>query len=463
MATRLSTFAPHAIRASVARPTTAALFGYVVFAIVLQFVFSQNILSQLGYKLNVHPATFLIMVCALYAMARGLIPVTQRLRDAPGLMLFVFGIPVVALYSICFAGFSGSTVFVESFWSAGVLALLLEPASAKQKRILGRILIGLVVGNIFVAMYESIAHVELFPISLDPSVTDLGNNDVDDFRAHAFYAHPLTASLVTSMAIFFLYSTRMRLIYSAPIFGFMLVGLLAFGGRTALGVTALLSIAAAFFVLVAGLARRRLSLDFVLVILVAFVFIPPIIAIIVGETTMADRIIHNLYYDDSAAVRATQWRIFDYLSLNDWLFGMPKQRVEYLKYQIGLGAKNTDIENFWILLFLNLGAFGFTLFVVIFGSFLVHLGRYTNTLNSWLLVGAALMINSTSNSLAVWTNDLLIEVAFLIAISGFRAPLPVHNSRASRITVPTFKRLNDGGNSLMATPVASNWRSLRRL
>jgi hypothetical protein len=453
MSTRLRSLRPNPTGAAIRRPATTGLFWWAVFAIVLQSILPPNVMSSLGYKVNVHPATLLILICAIYATVRGVVPLQQRLRDAPALMLFVFGIPAVTLYSVYFVGYSGSTVFVESFWSAGLLALLLEPAAARQKRLLGYILIALVVGNVFMALYESITHAELFPISYDPSadLPDAGKV-VDDFRAHAFYAHPLTASLVTSMGIFLLYNTRMRFIFAAPILVFMLVGLLAYGGRTALGVTALVSIAAALYLLLAGIAKRKIKVDFALAIVTAVIIGPILLAIIVTQTTIADRIIDNLYYDDSAAVRATQWDIFGHLSLKDWLFGITKEHLNDLKYQIALGGKDTDIENFWILIFLDLGIIGFSVFVALFGGFLVHLARYANTLNGWLLAGSALVIDSSSNSLGVWSNDLFIEVAFLVAVSGFRDYVPARRPRRVRRALPILSEFTSGNRGLMLVP-----------
>jgi hypothetical protein len=147
-------------------------------------------------------------------------------------------------------------VFLESFWAPGVFALLLEPATAKQKRLLGGILIAFVAGNIVIALYESLTQTALFPLVFDPDAAQTLDDFAEDFRAHAFYDHPLTAALVTSMAFFLLYSMRMRLILAAPIFGLMLLGLLAYGGRTALVITVIVSVVLAIYRLLAGLMKR---------------------------------------------------------------------------------------------------------------------------------------------------------------------------------------------------------------
>ena len=229
---RLRILAPMPVGAARRGTGETGLFWCCVLAVVMQLTLSTHVLSStLGYPAKVHPATMFLAVCAVYGVARGIIPLHHRLRDAPGLVMFVFGIPLVMLYAVYFNGLSGATVFIETFWSAGILALLLEPATAKQKRLLAGILIALVALNIFLALYESVAQTELFPLVFDPDAADASDELVEDFRAHAFYIHPLTASLVTSMGVFLLYGMRLRMLIAAPVFGLFVLGLLAYGGN----------------------------------------------------------------------------------------------------------------------------------------------------------------------------------------------------------------------------------------
>ena len=461
MDTRLRILKPEPIRTiSRYRDNTAAFWCGVV-AIVLQLVFSSNVLKTIGYDFNLHPSTFLIVICTIYFVGVRGAPLSQRFRETPGLLLFVCGMPALTLYAIYFTGYSGSTVFIETFWSAGLLALLMEPASDRQKRLLGGILMALVIGNILIGLYESLSHTQLFPLAIDPDAPDAATNDMDDeFRAHAFFSHPLTASLVTAMAVFLLYSSRLRFVPSASIFALLMVGLLAFGGRTALGVTLLVTAATAVYTLVTGIVKRRLSLEFILYVVTAAVVMPIVFYVIITQTTIADRIVNNLYYDGSAAVRATQWEIFNHLQLRNWLFGIPKNELSVLKYQIGLGGADTDIENFWILLFLDLGSIGFAVFLALFVGFLIHLGRYAGTLNGWLLVGSAFIIDSSSNSLGVWSNDLLLEVAFMVAIAGYHNYSPVRSFQRLS-TRPALRQVFSKSGGLTLQPGPSRIPNLR--
>ncbi len=414
---------PNPARSSLPRAGSyTGVFWWAVFAIFLQFVITVNLLDATGINvpLKVHPASIIVLFCVIYLLLRGDVPIQARFRESPGLMLFVFGIPLLGIYSIYFNGLSGSMVYIESYWSAGLLAISMESATDKQKRTLARILIALCVIDAFVGIYESLTYTNWFPLVLSPDLTEkLTNTDVD-FRANAFYSHPLNASLITAMAIFLIYSMRMRFIFAGPIFAVLLVALFAFGGRMALGVTLIVSAVFAIYNLLAGIIKRNLKLDFVVAILFAAIVIPIVIAIIVTQTTIADRIMDTLYYDDSAAVRTTQWAILGRLSMRNWLFGISMTDLEVLKYQIGLGTIDTDIENFWLLTFLNLGAIAFIPFLCLFGAFLVHLARRTGNLNGWLLMLSTLAIDSSSNSLGVKSNDLFVETAFLVAMVGFK-------------------------------------------
>ncbi|WP_428536879.1 VpsF family polysaccharide biosynthesis protein [Rhodopila sp.] len=404
------------------RTPGSGIFLCAVVCILLQFFVTNNVVRVIaGHDVNIrfHPANIIMMFCAFYALANGPIPFHQRCREAPGLILFVFAIPLFAIYTAWFNGLSGAAFYFDSFWGAGLLAVALEGATDRQKRFLAKLLLALVLMNVLFGLFESLTQHNLFPFVANDDVKQAEIQATANFRANAFYPHPLTASLITGMAFFLLYVMQLRFLAMAPAFLLILIGLLAFGGRTALFVTVGMSGLAACWVVLSGIIKRNLKLEVMGYLLVAVTVLPLITLIIVTQTTIADRIVNTLYFDDSAEVRVFQWTILNYLSLKNWLFGVPLQELTALKYQIGLDSVE-DIENFWLLLFLNLGAVGFVAFLFVFGAFLVHIARYGHGMYAWMLMISALIIDSGSNSLGQKSNDLVIEVAFLVAMSGYR-------------------------------------------
>jgi hypothetical protein len=412
-----------------------------VLALLLHFIFSFNTFAAMGFDveamiapggnplLKFHPATYVILLTSPFLLARSKYDFARLCRTAPGLMLFIFGIPLLALYSIAGSGLSGSAVYIETFWSAGMLALLLEAGTDAQRRTLGRILLALCILNVLVGIYESLTYTELFPLDIvnDPQQSTMTSVDVTEFRGHGFFGHPLTAALMTAMAVVLLYATHMRVWAMAPLFALLMIGLLAFGGRAALGVTLLISGGTAVWLTIRSIFSRRIELDVGLALFCAALVIPLVVGYIVSETTIGDRIFNSLYFDDSAAVRSIQWRVFDYLTTEQWLFGVSAVDLQQLKYQIGLGGGFSDIENFWILMFLNLGAIGFIAFLAIFIAFLGHLISQSRQPAGWALVITMILIDSTSNSLGVRSIDLVFLTGFAIGMSGFRksAQMPV--------------------------------------
>jgi hypothetical protein len=436
----------------------AAMFWAGVIALLLQFFLSYVVLDAMGVplgKVKLHPSTVLVIFGGMWTLAWGK-PFLQRCRETPGLMVFIIMIPVLALYRTYFSGYSGAAVYLESYWAAGLLLVMLDTANAPQKRFLARLIIAICVLNVFIALYESVTLTTWFPLILDPDAVDKATNIAADYRPNAFFSHPLNASLVTTMAIFLLYGMHTRTVYAAPIFCILLVGLLAYGGRTALGVTLAITLLMAVYTFIRGIIRRNLKLDFMLVMLLGAVTIPLLVAIIVTQTSIANRLMDSLYFDSSAEARVTQWEIFRHLTLRNWLFGIPKIDLSVLKYQIGLGGKETDIENFWLLMFLDLGVIGFTVFLSVFGMFLYHLGRMSRDFNGWLLVIAALIIDSGANSLGVKSNDLFFEVGFIVAMSGYAEF--IRQPRRVRPRLPGGLRLSE---TALGAVSAAKGRGLR--
>ena len=61
--------------------------------ILLQFFLTSNVARVVvGGDVNIrfHPANIIMMFCAIYTLARGVIPFHQRCRQSPGLILYVF-------------------------------------------------------------------------------------------------------------------------------------------------------------------------------------------------------------------------------------------------------------------------------------------------------------------------------------------------------------------------------------
>ena len=413
-----------------------AAFTIGLLAVIVKFVISGNTLENLGIDysstggnplIKLHPGTYLILLAAfmvlLFARPAGS-ALVRFFRATPALASFIVLILFCAFYSIANVGFSGAAIYVESYLSAGFLAVALEGGSDRQKRTLAWWIIGLCVLSIIISVGEGATQTHLIPHRFSDTPTKALTEGAEDFRGAGLFGHPLTAALATSMATFLLLRMRMNGLLKAALFTTFLIGLLSFGGRAALGTTLIMVGLAAVVVLVSGLVTRNLSLGFVGTIGAAVVILPPLMLMVVTSTDIGARILTHMYMDESADVRNLQWLVLNHLNLHDVLFGVPPVRLDILKYQIGLGGDTTDIENFWLLMFLNLGAIGFVVFVIALGLFIMHLGRTTAHPLGWMLLVSAILIDSSSNSMGRKSVDLLFMAACMIAMTGYPRTVP---------------------------------------
>lgn len=401
-------------------------------AVLAHFFISGNLLYMLGVDyasangnplVKLHPGTFIAVAgAALVLLGGGRADGLRRMyRDTPALATFMTLIPICAVYSVISVGFSGVAVYMESYFAPGLIVLALSVGTPRQLRILGYAVLAIALVNVVISVGESLTQTHMIPMQIgDVDMEKMqAQMDAEDFRGAALYDHPLSGAMVTALAVFMLMGMRLPMVIAAPCFTLLLVGLLAFGGRAAMGVTLILLMVGTAATLMRGLATRRLSGSFLAALCGGLVVLPPLMAFLVSSTDIGARIMTHLYVDDSAQVRNIQWDVLGLLDMRDMLFGVSPDRLGMLKVQIGLDSATTDIENFWLLMFLNLGIIGFLVYLVAFFSFLFHLGRRVKNPLGWAMVLGAVLIDSTSNSLGRKSADLVFLAAFALPLIGF--------------------------------------------
>ena len=415
-------------RAFGVRPSNPGNIAFTVafIAVILTFALPSNLLVNLGLYSETpggnpltkfHPTTYTAVLAAWLALYGGRHSggMTGLFRDRPALAWSVVLILVSIVYSALIVGVSGTAFYVETYLGAALLLIALETGTERQLRALGYTILTFALVNVVISLMEGKAETHLIP-----PVMGMVDKDIEDFRGAALYTHPLTGALVTSMALLLALGMRLRAWMSTAVFGALFVGLLSFGGRSAMATTILLITAAALFQVSAGLVTRRLSIGFLTAFIAGSLLLPILFIVLTTMTDVGQRIISHLYLDDSAEVRVIQWRVLDYVNLHDVLLGIPSDRLDLLKVQIGLAKPGADIENFWLLMFLNLGVVGAPFLIGALFLLLLHQGQRTNTPIGWMMVIATLFICSTSNSLGRKTPDLLFLAACMTALKGFR-------------------------------------------
>jgi hypothetical protein len=133
------------------------------------------------------------------------------------------------------------------------------------------------------------------------------------------------------------------------------------------------------------------------------------------ELGLGQRLVGHLYWDASAQVRLSQWGVIGQLTCTELLFGIRRESLIALLTPLWLTNGVEVIENFWLLMFVSLGAFGFVIFLTAICSLLLFYWQRIELRGKILLI-ATVIAASTSNSLGRKSCLLVVLVA---AMSSF--------------------------------------------
>ncbi len=404
-------------------PIAAALPpNLAILAVGLQLCISANLLTWCGVPymseggalpFKFHPGTDVLAIASLSRIAQtGL---WRAWISDPVRGTYFLAIGACLMLALLLSGTGNLIVLLDSFLPAGLFAVAFENASAAQYVRLRRLMQAAIAVNAMLALAEAWLHANLIPLYLNyASYVPLSA----DFRPTALYDHPLTGATMTMMGF------ALAPAAGWPRLGYMaLLGaaMLAFGGRTALAVTALGVLGWTVWHVV----RLALCRDPRMTKLLLGVSCAAILALATGGALLAagfgGRVIGHLYWDNSAQVRLAQWHILDRLEFWQIMFGTPRAEMIAQLTPLHLAAGVDVIENFWLLMFVSLGVVGFPFFLLAMASLFAWCWRRSELGGHLLLVGV-LAVASTSNSLGRKSILLVELVAAVICSAGRRLP-----------------------------------------
>jgi hypothetical protein len=407
------------------RPITWPML-LAVAAIAVEFSVSANLLTWVGVPyvteggslpMKIHPGTYLL--CAAFVVKVGS-------QDRPNKTVWVLagGDGKLAVYFGCLAtclvfmalttGTGNVVVLLDTFLPAGMLACIVRDATCEELSLLQGVFRCGVCINGLIALGEAAAHATLMPLYLNGSEYHAIDGE---FRPTALYDHPLTGGVMTLMGLAQAPRARFwRTLYVA----LASAALIAFGGRVAVA-AALASVAflAGKTFIVRVLRRDRMALRLLLTYGVSAAVCLAMTAI-ACEAGFGERLLRHLYWDPSAQVRLAQWSLLSELTRWQVLFGTPRDDLLALLTPLWLQSGVEVIENFWLLMFVNLGVVGFPIFLVGLLTLLAWCWQRTGVRGRLLLL-SVLVVVSTSNSLGRKSTLLVGLVAAIGCLPEWRA------------------------------------------
>lgn len=395
-------------------------------AVTLYLLVPANLLYVCGISYDVaggsplsklHPGTYMLFIAFAIKLCSQRTPLaafTACVHTNPAAMFFLGMIAICMVLGVLAGRVSWATVFLDNFVSAGLLVLILDDASDRSMRKLGILLLGIFLLNAAISVTETLLHQSLVPPYLGG---ELVPQAPDEFRGSGLYEHPLTGAAMTMIGIFLLLSVRPTGLKWA-MFMLYVIGLISFGGRAALSVTTVILAGWGTLVFLGRGLSGRLQLRDMGLALLAGILVPAFGLLIITQTSIGERLMSHLFWDESAGARVAEWQVLSAMNPAEMFFGVSPERLEDIKFQISLLMPLADIENCWLLLFVNMGIIGFLFFVAGFGVLLIHLWR-RSPLPGRLLLIALLIVASTSNSLGRKSDLFVICVSAVLATASF--------------------------------------------
>ena len=436
-------------------------FGVTFLAVMASFTISGNTLDNLGTHyadagpggnplLKIHPATYLAVIAAIASLISGS-SAQSRLGyifgKAPALFCFIGFTIFCSAFSAVNVGITGTGVYVDTCLSAGAIAIAMFSANGRQRRVIAYLILVLCVINVLISLAEYVHQEHFIPLDVNSSDGKViaADEKSEEFRPAALYTHPLTGAMATAFGLFLAIETKLRFRTAAICVGTFAVGLLGFGGRAALVVTIGLIVVRVVITLARDFLNGRINGRLLGTILMAVCLLGPLTTYLLIETPVGERIAARAYYDDSAEVRSDQWQVLGKVNTHQALYGTPAADLALIYEQVGLNG----VENPLILIFLNLGIIGSSIFILGLAIYFLYL-RQAYPESGWLLLAAAFIFFS-SNSIGVKSPDLFMMTACAVTM---KRQLEDRSAQTRRMFRSQFVSLRSQSTGLTRDPSA---------
>jgi hypothetical protein len=297
-----------------------------------------------------------------------------------------------------------------------MLAVVLGNLDQDHRTCLRRVLQILFASNAAIALIESLSHTTLLPVSVGVEALDSVSAD---FRPTALYDHPLTGAAMTLIGTFMAPDRSGGKLMRALYVTLMGLGLIAFGGRAAMA--AIMLVLAVFGVVhFWHMVRRRHVPARQAAAAVGLLVLGTSGFAVAAYAGFAERLATHFYWDKSAQVRLNQWQVLGHLDQQQMMFGVVRQDLLAVLERMRLAYDVPVIENFWLLMFLSLGLFGFPFFLAGLSSLLVWCTARSSG-RAVPMVLSLLLTASSSNSLGRKSTLLVVLVAAAASLQDGRS------------------------------------------
>jgi len=346
---------------------------------------------------KLHPATYLAVLAMLFRVlgqARPVAYVKGLLRAHPGAAFFMVPWALLIAYGVLVQK-APLTLLVDTYLVALAVLFAGDDLPPAMRDVLRKALHAILVVNALIGLVEIVTHSRMIPFVV-------AGQPLDDPRSTALLGHPLMNASTTGAYLLCLFLGGDPKVPPAPrvlIICVSLLGLLAFGGRTALVAVALIVGGVVLWRFLRFLFGARVDLGRVAA---ALAFSPVLMLGVLGSALAGvfDATLARFVDDNgSGQARVIALRLFDVFDMGDLLLGPPPDVLNSTLNALGISVA---IESTWLGLLFAYGGVMTAFFVAGLFALFWDFWRRART-GAVLLFAYFLLIISASNGLAAKT------------------------------------------------------------
>ena len=390
-------------------------FTIVVALVFLSiFVLPSTMLPAIGWHytsadalvlFKLHPSTYLLLALSAYLMvSKKPVVISGKYLLANQVWWFLLIITIVMVFLTLLHGAVMLSTMIDSVVRAVFIIIICAYLDEKQKQLIFKLIMIAVICNGMLAIIENMTGYYFYPYYLGERLIDY------EQRSRAIMGHPLNNSYICLLAIlltpYLTYNRLLRIILVC----FCFIILLAFGGRTALAVAIVLYALKSLIIFSRQVYYQRVSHVQVALSIIAIVFVPLIIILLLFHTGFGEVLANRLHWEDSAQARLDAFKVFNVIDIKQVLFGMNQTQFENLTFN--LLKFSVAIENGWLAMLVLYGGFCFILVMIALAMLLVYACGNPSIHRVFLCI-AFVIINASYNGISAKVPILVILVLFL--------------------------------------------------
>lgn len=225
-------------------------------------------------------------------------------------------------------------------------------------------------------------------------LTEYKIQDLAEYRSWALHGHPLQNALIVSTMMSFILFSGLKEQIKVPLWIMGYIAILCFNTRSSIVGNALIFGCYLLYTIfkdrTVRIKTKRHLIVITIISLTGLVWL-------MNSYGLGGRLLNMGLFDDSSAqVRVDTWSLFNYFSIEDFIWGISHLQYQRLLYVCDLFAT----ENFWIDWLLRLGVVFLVPFIVLYFIFVRSLYKGYSFVSKCFTAATFLLIASTNNSLS---------------------------------------------------------------